>query len=924
MSGTLLGDARIRVVPDTRGFESEASRSIGGAMKKVAGVAAAAFAAAGIGSFLKDAIGQASDLSETINKSNVIFGKNAGAIRDWSKSAATNFGLSQQAALDAAAGMGNMLQQLGYTGEAAAKASTDTVKLAADLGSFNNLETGDVLDRIGAAMRGEYDSLQLLIPNINAARVEQEAMAATGKTVASELTAQEKATATLAIVQRDGAAAANDFAETSDGLANRTKIASAQFDDMKAKLGTALLPAMTSVMGFISTTALPALGSLGDTLTDTVIPAVQSAGRWIGENAGPILTIAGLIAAVFIPHLVALGVSATVNAAKTVASFIATQASAIASAAVHSAQVVRMVASWALLGVQSLLQAARVAAAWVIAMGPIGWVGAAIAGLVALIVANWDTVVSGTKSTWSAVTGAIGAAWDWIKGAVSAALRFLTDLFLNFTGPGLLIKHWDSIVEGATNAWRWVVDRFTSMKDGVVGIFTSIRDTVGGLWDALLDKVKEPVRIVLRFINDSVIGNLNKITRAFGLTIPPIPIGFSTGGIVPGGYSPGRDNTIAAVGSGEAVMRPEWTRAMGADYVHAANRAARTGGVAGVRSFIQGGGSHFSKGGIVGRDPYTGSTDIGGPWDFAKAVGGKIADGAGNLVDAAGNVVGSIADSVGDAVSWTGDKLQDLVAKGVGFALDKVIRPVAGWVTDRIDNQFVSEFVSGAMEKMADSAKRWGDDRDTDAVADGPSGGSGFTGGGAPAGDGTLGSNWASLFATVKAQIPQARLNSGVRNSNDAHGRGKAVDFGFGTGPGGAGSAGLASINRLLHDRFGNSLYELIYDGIGDDRPDLKNGRPLTYNATTRLAHRSHVHAAVYDEGGVLEPGLTAVHNKSGKPEAVFTNEEWGVLAEIARGGGRGDVVLNLTVDPSKGHLRDQVEDAMFELRRIKRGGSIR
>ena len=89
------------------------------------------------------------------------------------------------------------------------------------------------------------------------------------------------------------------------------------------------------------------------------------------------------------------------------------------------------------------------------------------------------------------------------------------------------------------------------------------------------------------------------------------------------------------------------------------------------------------------------------------------------------------------------------------------------------------------------------------AAAAGPSG---------PVGGGALGGTWQSIFNAVKAAIPQARQNSTYRPGDPGyHGRNKAVDFGFGSGPGGAGSAGLASINRFLHDRFGGSLAELIY-----------------------------------------------------------------------------------------------------------------
>jgi hypothetical protein len=97
--------------------------------------------------------------------------------------------------------------------------------------------------------------------------------------------------------------------------------------------------------------------------------------------------------------------------------------------------------------------------------------------------------------------------------------------------------------------------------------------------------------------------------------------GLATGGILPG-YTPGRDvqRFRAANGStldlsgGEAIMRPEWTRAVSPAYVSAANAAARTGGVAGVQNFIgrttthrghgegfRGDGSKFSDGGIFGQ-----------------------------------------------------------------------------------------------------------------------------------------------------------------------------------------------------------------------------------------------------------------------------------------------------------------------------------
>jgi len=216
----------------------------GDKMKKVgavAGVAAAAFGTLLVKGAAK-AVTAASDMNETLNKSSVIFGKNQKEIAAWAKGAAKNLGLSQQQAMESAASFGDMFLQLGFAGKSATAMSKSVVQLAADLGSFNNLPTADVQERIAAAFRGEYDSLQALVPTINAAKVEQVALATTGKKSADSLTQQEKAAAVLKITMDSTKRAQGDFAKTSDGLANSVKIARARLDDMAASAGKALLP----------------------------------------------------------------------------------------------------------------------------------------------------------------------------------------------------------------------------------------------------------------------------------------------------------------------------------------------------------------------------------------------------------------------------------------------------------------------------------------------------------------------------------------------------------------------------------------------------------------------------------------------------------------------------------------------------------
>lgn len=290
---------------DKAGNGAESSgRGIGG---KVFGGVIGAWAAIGaaekITGFLGESIMAGSDYNETISKSSAIFGQQAGAMESWASTATTSLGLSKSAALASAAGFGDMFSQIGFTGDAAATMSQSVVQAAADLGSFSNLDTADVSDRISAAFRGEYDSLQAVIPNINAARVESEALAATGKKTAKELTAQEKATAVMAIVTKDGSRAMGDFGRTSGGFANQMKIASAQTEDLKGRLGSALQPALQGVAGLVTGTVMPALLSFTDVagvgiagFFGTTLPGIIST---VGPALAPLGDLLGGVASSF-------------------------------------------------------------------------------------------------------------------------------------------------------------------------------------------------------------------------------------------------------------------------------------------------------------------------------------------------------------------------------------------------------------------------------------------------------------------------------------------------------------------------------------------------------------------------------------------------------------------------------------------------
>jgi len=241
--------------------------------------------AKGAMSTIGTSISDASDMSETVSKINTLFGDDSNDILKWSEKSATGMGLSKQAALDAVGSIGNMFMQLGAGKKDAAQSSQSMTQLAADIASFHNVAGGtpEVLEAMTSAFRGEYDSVQKFIPTINAANVEHEALAMTGKATAKELTALDKALATQAIFMRDAGAATGDFERTAGGLANQQRIAEAQMKNFSATMGEALTP-----VELTATTAFNNLGQIvfpmiTNFVREHVVPGMITLGEKLGK-----------------------------------------------------------------------------------------------------------------------------------------------------------------------------------------------------------------------------------------------------------------------------------------------------------------------------------------------------------------------------------------------------------------------------------------------------------------------------------------------------------------------------------------------------------------------------------------------------------------------------------------------------------------
>lgn len=220
--------------------------------------------------FVSSTVKAASDLGESVNAVGKVFGEEASFVEKWGKDNAASFGLSQRAFNQLVTPMGALLKNTGMSMKDVSTNTIDLTKRAADMASVFNTDVSTALNAIQAGLRGETDPLEQFGVHISAAAVEQEALAESGKKVASALTEQEKATARVNLIMKQTASTAGDFAQTSDQYANSQRIANAEIENAQAELGQVLLPILAKAATAASTLA-KAFGSLPGPLQTTVL-----------------------------------------------------------------------------------------------------------------------------------------------------------------------------------------------------------------------------------------------------------------------------------------------------------------------------------------------------------------------------------------------------------------------------------------------------------------------------------------------------------------------------------------------------------------------------------------------------------------------------------------------------------------------------
>ena len=253
-------DVKVAIVGDSRGLKrafDRAERDAAGFAGKMKAVGAsvrsslttwAPIAGAALVGFGVHAINVASDVEEAGNKIDVVFGKSADAVKAFGEDAANAMGMSQREYLQFAGRIGALVKPMGATEERAAEMSTTMTKLAADLGSFHNVDAEEALVALASAMSGEMEPMKRFGVVLNDAALKTKALELGLYSGKGTLDAYAKSQAAYALILEQTGDAQGDFERTVDGTANKTKLMQAKFEDLTAELGEKLLPVANTVL----------------------------------------------------------------------------------------------------------------------------------------------------------------------------------------------------------------------------------------------------------------------------------------------------------------------------------------------------------------------------------------------------------------------------------------------------------------------------------------------------------------------------------------------------------------------------------------------------------------------------------------------------------------------------------------------------
>ena len=206
------------------------------------------FAGVQLFDFGRDAIFKAGDIEQSIGAVDAVFKGSAERMHEYAATASSTVGISTNAYNELAAKLGASLKNGGTSIDELGEKTNGLIQLGADLSSLYGGTTAEAIDAISAALRGETDPIERYGISLNDAALTAKGLELGIKKVGGSFSTQEKQLLTQALLFEQSTDAQGNFSRESDTFAHKMQVASARMEDMKTKIGSALLPTVVNLM----------------------------------------------------------------------------------------------------------------------------------------------------------------------------------------------------------------------------------------------------------------------------------------------------------------------------------------------------------------------------------------------------------------------------------------------------------------------------------------------------------------------------------------------------------------------------------------------------------------------------------------------------------------------------------------------------
>ncbi|MBY8879743.1 transglycosylase SLT domain-containing protein [Actinacidiphila acidipaludis] len=432
----------------------------------------------------------------------------------------------------------------------------------------------------------------------------------------------------------------------------------------------------------------------------------------------------------------------------------------------------------------------------------------------------WTGLRSAWNSFWSGLSSAVSGAWNWVRSSVSSLRSSISG-----TWSGL----WNGVKSTFSSIIGTVQSRIGSFATAAKSIFSGLRDSLGTIWNGVKEKFAAPVRFLISTVYGKGIEKMwNTVASKISskITLPNVPLGFATGGVVPGQGT--KDTVPAMLTPGERVL--------------SLAQVAKLGGHAAIDRMV---GVSRNTG------PYFG-------------IGGTI----GNI---AGTIGGKVKGAVTGAVDWGADLVRGGLAKAAAAGIKAIVQPLI----DRIPlgagdfAKLVKAVPTAALGHLLDFLKD--DDKKNNAgqIAYSPSAGV---------------AQWAGVINQALGLLgqPTSWLGTVERRMNqESGGNPRAVNLWDSNAKAGYPSTGLMQVIRPTFQTYagkfrstGPFMYGVSVDPLANTYAGL-NYAEHAYGSLAALNRPGG-----YDNGGPLPATKhpIPVWNTSGRPEQVLTAQQSGLL----------------------------------------------